>query len=240
MDDSALILFPLYRWAGTTPEQFRDHYINVHSELGKRLGVTWYETFMNVNPNREWPVFGDPLPDAFTIMMFPSAEVLAGMRESAVWQNEILPDTAGFVSHAPVAEVDRYSWIPEPARAGRADEPVGMFPVYRWPGTTFDEFRAHYIDVHSGIGKRIPGVNWYESFLNRNAHAEWPVFGAPVPDAYALMRFDSAEALENVKNTPEWDEGAEDDIGFCSHALVVATQRHTWVPYPSRRAEFAP
>ena len=45
-----IILFPLYRWAGTSPEQLREHYVQVHAAIGKRLGVLWYETFLTVNP----------------------------------------------------------------------------------------------------------------------------------------------------------------------------------------------
>lgn len=233
-----IILFPLYRWAGTTPEQFRDHYIKVHSAIGKRLGVIWYETFFNSHAARDWPVFGAPVPDAFTVMMFPSAADLANVRNTEVWQQEVLKDSIGFVSHAPVAEVERYTWIPEPASPPPADAPIVLFPIYRWAGTSVAAFREHYIHVHSEIGKRLPGVTWYESFLNKSATDDWPVFDAPQPDAFALMRFASRAAMTDLRNSAEWTEAAKDDIGFVSHAHVIQTERVTWLADPEVRSAY--
>jgi len=234
-----IILFPLYRWPGTSPAAFKEHYVKIHSEIGKRLGVVWYETFFNSAATPDWPVFGEPVADAITVMMFPSAEVLDNVRNTPIWLNEILPDCSGFVSHAPVYDVTRFTWIPENPKGGGGDGPLVVFPVYRWPGTTFDAFREHYIKVHSPIGMRIPGVTWYESFLNNNAHDEWPVFGAPVADAFALMRFESEAALANVADTPQWKEAELDDIGFASHALVVKSERITWVADPKTRQRYS-
>lgn len=236
--DKPIILFPLYRWAGTTPEHFREHYILVHSAIGKRMGVVWYETFFNSAPARDWPVFGAPVPDAFTVMMFPSAADLNNVRNTEIWQREVLTDCIGFVSHAPVAEVERYTWIPEPAATSAANAPIVFFPIYRWAGTSVAQFREHYVNVHSGIGKRLPGVIWYESFLNKQASDAWPVFDTPLPDAFALMKFSSPSAMADLRNSAEWLEAAEDDIGFVSHAHVIPTERVTWVADPVVRSAY--
>ncbi len=39
-DNLPIFLFHLYRWDGTTPQQFRDHYLNHHFEIGKRNLLT--------------------------------------------------------------------------------------------------------------------------------------------------------------------------------------------------------
>lgn len=236
--DRPMILFPLYRWAGTTPEHFREHYTKVHAAIGKRMGVLWYETFFNSVPARDWPVFGAPVPDAFTLMMFPSQEALANVRNTEVWQREVLQDCIGFVSHAPVAEVERFTWIPEPTAPLAASAPVVFFPIWRWAGTSPAQFREHYVKVHSEIGKRLPGVVWYESFLNKQATDAWPVFDAPQPDAYALMKFSSASAMAELRNSAEWLEAAKDDIGFVSHAHVIQTERVTWLADPDVRRAY--
>ncbi|HZZ49881.1 MAG TPA: EthD domain-containing protein [Pseudonocardia sp.] len=115
------------------------------------------------------------------------------------------------------------------------EQPLLTFDVYRWPGISPEEFREHYVQVHAKIGMRLPGVIWYESFLNRNPTREWPVIGsAPVPDAFVVMKFESPEALANVKDSPEWAEAAQDDIGFCSHFQVYEVDRYTWVSEGSR------
>lgn len=118
--------------------------------------------------------------------------------------------------------------------------PLLLFEVYRWPGTSPEEFAEHYRTVHAQIGKRIPGVVWYESFLNKNPTRDWPVIGSePQPDAHVIMMFESQEAKDNVSNTPEWDEAAEDDIGFCSHFKIFEVDRYTWIPDPESRKAFA-
>jgi hypothetical protein len=116
-----------------------------------------------------------------------------------------------------------------------AEQPLLAYTVFRWPGTTVEEFTEHYINVHAEIGKRLPGVVWYESFLNKKPHTEWPVIGsAPVPDAFVLMRLESQDALDTLPNSPEWEEAAKDDIGFCSHFEIFEVERHTWIPDPDR------
>ncbi|WP_127129075.1 EthD domain-containing protein [Georgenia sp. SYP-B2076] len=117
-----------------------------------------------------------------------------------------------------------------------ADGPYLAFEVYRWAGTTYEEFRTHYKDVHAQIGKKIPGLVWYETFMNNNAQEGWPVIGgAPKPDALVVMQFDSEESKQNIGNSPAWLEAAEDDIGFCSHFEIFDVERFTWIPEASPR-----
>lgn len=120
------------------------------------------------------------------------------------------------------------------------DQPLLLFEVYRWAGTSPQEFEDHYKNVHAKIGMRLPGVIWYESFVNKAPTGEWPMVGSrPVPDAYVVMKFESQEALDNLPNTPEWDEAAQDDIGFCSHFSFHPVDRYTWIPDPEERRAFA-
>lgn len=118
--------------------------------------------------------------------------------------------------------------------------PLLLFEVYRWAGTAPEEFAEHYRTVHAEIGTRLPGVVWYESFLNKAPTGDWPTIGSrPEPDAFVIMMFDSQESLENLPNTPEWDEAARDDIGFCSHFKSYAVDRFTWIPDPEKREAYA-
>lgn len=118
------------------------------------------------------------------------------------------------------------------------NSPLLVMTIYRWPGTTFQEFMDHY-PVHAQLGKQLPGVIWYESFVNKKASVGWPVIGAaPVPDAFVIMKFESQEALDNLPNTPEWQEAMKDDIGFTSHFEVFEVERITWVPDPDRPQRF--
>jgi EthD domain len=119
------------------------------------------------------------------------------------------------------------------------NNPMLVMTIYRWPGTTFEEFMDHYKKVHAQLGKGLPGVIWYESFVNKNASANWPVIGAaPVPDAFVIMKFESREALDNLQNTAEWADAMKDDIGFTSHFQMFEVDRFTWIPDPDRPEAF--
>ena len=85
-----------------------------------------------------------------------------------------------------------------------------LFAIHRKPELTFDEFLAHYRDVHLPIAKRLPKLRQYEIF---------PVHPGPdsdgkSPDAFALMTFDSAEDFETFLHSPEMAEAVEDNTTF--------------------------
>ena len=117
--------------------------------------------------------------------------------------------------------------------------PVLAFEVYRWAGTSVEEFRTHYKDVHAKIGMRIPGLVWYESFMNKNSQEGWPVIGgAAKPDAIVVMMFDSEESKAKIAESEAWTEAAADDIGFCSHFEIFEVDRFTWIPESTLREPF--
>ncbi|HZB79405.1 MAG TPA: EthD domain-containing protein, partial [Actinomycetota bacterium] len=78
--------------------------------------------------------------------------------------------------------------------------PTLMFEVYRWAGTTPEQFRKHYIEVHAQLGKKIPGIVWYETFLNEEPTADWQAQERPRPDAYVIMKLESEEVLAEMRN----------------------------------------
>lgn len=111
--------------------------------------------------------------------------------------------------------------------------PTLIFEVYRWAGTTPEEFREHYTQVHAELGKKLPGIVWYESFLNLEPTRGWPVQdGRARPDAFVIIKFESEAAIEAVKGTPEWREAKLDDPGFASHSPSYPVERFTWIPDP--------
>ena len=65
------------------------------------------------------------------------------------------------------------------------------------------------------------------------------MFDAPQPDAFALMKFASPDAMADSRNSAEWSEAAKDDIGFVSHAHVIHMERVTWLAEPVARSAFS-
>jgi uncharacterized protein (TIGR02118 family) len=85
-----------------------------------------------------------------------------------------------------------------------------LFAIHRKPDLTYEEFLAHYRDVHLPIAKRLPKLRRYEIFpVQPGADAD-----ANAPDAFALMFFDSAEDFEWLLTTPEMAAAVEDNQTF--------------------------
>lgn len=108
------------------------------------------------------------------------------------------------------------------------DLPIYLFGLYRWAGTTPEEFRDHYLSHHApNIGKQMPGVAWYYTFLNKEPQTGQD--GAPRPDAFAIMCFESEDALKNAPTTDKWAEAMKDNIGFVSHFDTYNVERITLI-----------
>ena len=85
-----------------------------------------------------------------------------------------------------------------------------LFGIYRKPELSVDEFLTHYRDVHLPIAKRLPKLRQYEIFpVQPGAESD-----GDSPDAFALMRFDSAEDFQAFLTTPEMAEAVEDNEKF--------------------------
>jgi uncharacterized protein (TIGR02118 family) len=85
-----------------------------------------------------------------------------------------------------------------------------MFAIHRKPELSFDEFMAHYRDVHIPIASKLPKLQQYDIF---------PVEPGPdkdegAPDAFTLMTFNSVEDFEAFLASPEMAEIAADNDKF--------------------------
>ncbi|TXS96450.1 EthD domain-containing protein [Parahaliea maris] len=109
--------------------------------------------------------------------------------------------------------------------------PIYLFGIYRWSGTTPEQFKEHYLAHHApNIGAKIPGVRWYYTFLNKNPSVAQE--GPPRPDAFAVMCFESEKALSKAPSTPEWAEAISDNIGFVSNFDTFEVERVTIIAEP--------
>ncbi len=91
-----------------------------------------------------------------------------------------------------------------------------VFGLYRWHGTSYDEFREHYLSRHVEIGKRLPHVKSYSIFLVADP-GEDPPPGPPRPDAFAVMDFESEEEFQAAIASDEFRKAQEDNRGFIGH-----------------------
>lgn len=230
-----IFLFHLYRWDGTTPAQFREHYLNHHFHIGRRIpGAAWWWTFLNKNPKAGQE--GKPVPDAFSILAFESEEALAKAPESEAWA-EANADNEGFVAHVDHYQVERVTLVREGERdtgaSDPAQQPIFLFGLYRWSGTTPEQYREKYLGDHVELGRAMPGSVWYYTFLNKNPKREQD--GMPVPDAFAVLAFESEEALAAAPQSDTWKAAMEDNVGFTGHFDTYSVERVVVIPEGERQ-----
>jgi len=84
-----------------------------------------------------------------------------------------------------------------------------LFAVYRRDGLTFDEFLAHYREVHVPIARRFPKLRRYDIF----PRSPDTVSGGG-PDAFALMTFDRPADFDEAIASPEFAEAVADNESF--------------------------
>ena len=112
-------------------------------------------------------------------------------------------------------------------------QPIFLFHLYRWDGTTPEQFREHYLNHHFHIGRRIPGAAWWWTFLNKNPKREQD--GMPVPDAFAVLAFESEEALAAAPQSDTWKAAMEDNVGFTGHFDTYSVERVVVIPEGERQ-----
>lgn len=228
-----------HRWSGSTPDEFWQHQVESHAPKMMALpGLRWYETFSPVEPDTEWPIqHGRGLPDCYDIIQFESEESVAQLQGSAELQ-VVAEDNRGFVANIVSRRVRRYTWVPEPETppayaVGAVDEhPTLVFESYRWAGTTPEECLEHYLAVHLPLGLKLPGIRWYEAFLDVSPAREWPIQGRALPDFNVILQFESTEVVESLRGTREWVNAKLDDLHFVGNTFGRTSTRFAWLPDP--------
>jgi uncharacterized protein (TIGR02118 family) len=85
-----------------------------------------------------------------------------------------------------------------------------LFAIHRKPELTHEQFVVHYRDLHLPIAGRLPNLRRYETFPVKPG----PDAASGIPDAFALMVFDSADEFERLLATPEMAEAVADNTTF--------------------------
>jgi uncharacterized protein (TIGR02118 family) len=88
-----------------------------------------------------------------------------------------------------------------------------VYAIYPKDGMSAEDFRHHLTEVHSAIGRRLPGVRRYEQFPVRSADGEL----GPEVGAFAVVQFDSEEDYEAAAASDVMGEAGEDAGNFARH-----------------------
>ena len=85
-----------------------------------------------------------------------------------------------------------------------------LFAIHRKPELSFDEFLAHYREVHIPMARELPKLQEYDIFPVQPGADD----DGAAPDAFTMMAFDSAEDFQAFLNSPQMGAIAEDNDRF--------------------------
>ena len=90
--------------------------------------------------------------------------------------------------------------------------------LHRKPGTSADDYKTYWHDVHGPIAAKMPGLKGYQQL-----HAQPDADGnAPAYDGIALLTFDSAEAMKAAFASPEGQATLGDLANFGDPSRVTS------------------
>jgi EthD domain len=221
----------LYRWHGTTKSQFREHYLDVHSVLGRQVpGLIWYSVCI---PAAADEASGAPLiPDSYTFCAYESEAAYERAQKTAHYAASVR-DHEGFFGYAEMSVVDRHEIVPVDGLD--PNDYVQLTAMYRRPGATQQEFREHYEQTYANLVAGLPGLKWCTAYLVQE-HGRDERSGPPAPDAFTLHSYASAEAFNHARATPEGVRARDEEDRFCAHMYECAVERLEFTQPPSPRA----
>ena len=93
-----------------------------------------------------------------------------------------------------------------------------FFILRKKPGLSPEEFHRYWKEVHGPIVSRLPGlVRYFQHHVASVPRPEYAQEDAPI-DGIVETWWESAEALEHVKTTPELQAVIADEPNFMGHS----------------------
>lgn len=98
--------------------------------------------------------------------------------------------------------------------------------IHRRPGMSVEDYRHHWRHVHGPLGAQIPNVRRYiQNHPRMSAYANGRT---PCYDGYAMVWFDSMDAMRASPDHPEYAETIADEANFMDHDRLdfLITKEH--------------
>jgi uncharacterized protein (TIGR02118 family) len=93
-----------------------------------------------------------------------------------------------------------------------------FFILRRKPGLSAEEFHRYWKNVHGPIVSRLPGlVRYVQHHVESVARPEYAQDDAPI-DGIVETWWESPEALQRVRGSPELQAVVEDEPNFMGHS----------------------
>jgi uncharacterized protein (TIGR02118 family) len=161
-------------------------------------------------------------------VLIDSIDALAELRKSPEFIDGALADERNFI------DLKRVEWMATRDHV-IVDGPTGgslikgIYQLKRMAGMSLDEFRKYWIDVHGGLGSKLPGLRRYvQSHLIDEAY----MYAEPRYDGVAQLWFDSADAMRAAFESPQGKALAADGPKFIDTSALryFVAQEHIVIP----------
>lgn len=149
-------------------------------------------------------------------VLIDSLAALEEMRRSNEYLEGPLADEGNFI------DLKRVEWMATQDHV-IVDGPSGaslikaIYQLKKLDGMSVDEFRKYWIEIHGGLGSKLPGLRRYvQSHLIDEAYA----YARPHFDGVAQLWFDSTDAMRAAFDSPQGKALGEDGPKFTDMAAL--------------------
>ena len=149
-------------------------------------------------------------------VLLDSLESLADLRKSREYLEGALADERNFI------DLTRVEWMVTKDHV-IVDGPIGgtmvkgVWQLKRMAGMSLGDFRKYWIEIHGGLGRKLPGLRRYvQSHLIDEAY----LYSEPRHDGVAQLWFDNLDALRTAFDSPAGKELSADGANFIDPSLL--------------------
>jgi uncharacterized protein (TIGR02118 family) len=161
-------------------------------------------------------------------VLLDSLDAMAELRKSPEYLNGALADEHNFIDLRRVeAMATRDHLIVDGPIGGSLIK--GVYQLQRRDGMSVEEFRNYWIEVHGGLGSKLPGLRRYvQSHLVDEAY----MYVRPYFDGVAQLWFDSTNSMRAAFDSPAGKALAADGPMFIDMPALrmFVAQEHVVIP----------
>ncbi|PSB03204.1 EthD domain-containing protein [Merismopedia glauca] len=219
---------------GMSEKDFQDYWVNVHAVnyASKIPQIKGYliDTRIPVEPEPADPLFSG----VAEIWLNNETEQLASLQTPEFLQGARLdePKWAAFWRTV-VLDTDSHILLEgEPQK--KDSNMVKIFAmVKRKEGMSLEDFRKYSLDIHAAKDLKLPGLRRYVQCHVRDSYYS---IGEAILDCVSILWFDSVQAIEEMKLSPEYQESTADLENFIEmkYAHSFLANEH-WIIGPEFR-----
>ena len=210
------------RKEGMPVDEFQDYWLNEHPKAV--LQMNGLQRYVQNHPlpggYRKRSLIADGVAETW----WPDTATMKRNASGAVW-DMLVADEEKFIdrSSLQLLLVDEHVMKDEPV-AERGFKIIEF--IHRKPGMSVEDYRNHWRHTHGPLGANIPNVRRYiQNHPRMSAYANGRT---PCYDGYAMVWFDSMEAMRTSPESPEYARTIADEPNFIDHDRLdfLITREH--------------